>query len=981
MKLLTQENFSEKDVSFNLDDKFCDQEDLSNALFSTRIPETVLTFLCSLLNLKKADFLGKKLKSSDEHSDSSDSEEEEDEGSESGVSNSSQKIPSKILRAHSLYQQMAYIVNNGKKLTPLAVSKAHIIYNKTRSRELIEISNSLGDCVSYSTLRRLRFNLGARAVHLSEQMHVPRPMSFRNEAFTVAAMDNLDHTDKSSLHGFNSNHDSVMVVFQNTGKKSSDCSLKVSDLHLKYKGRAHLSDLSCQKLRGFFVKSKSQCLPQNFESVSFSHEIDNTDLILSLIRASAVPEGKEVPTWQGARTLVSQSSLDIKEVGFLPVLPHEITKVESVFTCLYNLKTIANDLVQPTLPVVCDEGVFRLVIQIYLERPSFFDNIFPMLGHFHMAKAALRCAGQFLRGSGLEDAFIECRIYGPKTLESVLTGKHYYRSFSGHIMLGEAIEILKLEAFWERHDREDYRRGLDKLKMLETTLIAKNPRSAVQIIEDLQGDNDVSDLLNTYKAFEIDVMTKSEQCQYLCTYQHIVQVIKNLVRSDRDGDFLLGVRSIQQLCPIFLGLDGINYLRYASFYLELLKQLENTHPALYNEFLKGSHVIKCQRRSFSAVSPDMKLEQSIQRSAKSSGGIIGASKKDEFVAEWSLIFHEVLGICNWLRDLTSTGKRGNTENVPHHQLKGSKIAFVNDCITKLSDFIRSYGNPFLDLESGGKLKNFVSQIYSDREVAESYREFTGDIHELYSEFQTAVYVEKSVLLSDKISKFRLKPLDYIPQVTADKSIKEVKKSERQSRLAIRTLLIGKDRCDGSVDHILKHDLTPYSCLFEVGNEMTSPNKAELMTELKNYLTDCDYNFERTNVVIFVDFMSFVRGQVFDKSKTKSFGDMVVQLLERLKNMFPTAATSHYIFDSYVDYSLKCSERASRVNKVKGVIHLAMITSNTPIPEHMKKFWNSSKNKCMLQEFAGSCIVQSGKPAVLSGTINKEGVMSPARNVL
>ena len=41
-----------KAVSFDLDDKFCDMEDLSNALFSARIPETILTFLCSLLNLK-----------------------------------------------------------------------------------------------------------------------------------------------------------------------------------------------------------------------------------------------------------------------------------------------------------------------------------------------------------------------------------------------------------------------------------------------------------------------------------------------------------------------------------------------------------------------------------------------------------------------------------------------------------------------------------------------------------------------------------------------------------------------------------------------------------------------------------------------------------------------------------------------------------------------------------------------------------------
>ena len=970
-----------KEVSFNLDDGFCDVEDLSKSLFSTRIPETVLTFLCSLMNLKKSDFLQNGNKNSCQDSDSSESEND-DHLDDNDTDHSRRKVPPKILRAHSLYQRMAYMGNNGKKLTPLAVSMAHITYNKTKSRELLEVGNSLGDCVSYSTLRRLRFNLGARAAHLSRQVYVPRPRFFKNDSFTVAAMDNLDHTDMSTLHGFNSNHDSVMVVFQNTSNtnQSPACSLKVSDLQLQYKGRAHLADLDCQKLRSFYIKSKSQALPPRFTSLPFTYLVDNSEDIIKIIRASGVTAGKEVPTWHGSRTLVSETNLDLKVVGFLPILPHEITKIESVFTCLFNLKTIANDLAQPTLPVVCDEGVFRLVIQIYLERPSFFDNIFPMLGHFHMAKAALRCAGQYLRGSGLEDAFIECRIYGPKTLESVLTGKHYYRSFSGHIMLGEAIEVLKLEAFWQCHDKEEFLEGIEKLQSLENSLIAKKQKRAVELIENLKCDSDVNKLLDAYKAFENQVVANSEQCRYLCNYQYIVQVIKNLVRSDRDGDFLLGVKSVQQLCPIFLGLDGINYLRYASFYLELLKQLEQNHPALYHEFLKGSHVIKCQQKSFSAVSADMKLEQSIQRSAKSSGGIIGASKITDYVTEWSIIFHEVLGICNWLRDLTSANKGGSTENVPHHQLKSSKITLINDYVTRLSNFMRSYGNPFVISESDNKLKNFVTQIYSDREVAESYNGFFGDIHELYDQFHTAVYVEKTVLLSDKISKFCLKPVDYLPQQTADKSIKEAKKSERLSRLAIRTLLIAKDRCDGSISHILKHDLTPYNYLFEVGNEMTSPNKSALMSELKIYLTECDYEFDRTNVATFVDFMSFVRGQVFEKPKTKLFCDMVKQLLERIKNMFPSSFITHFIFDSYVDFSLKCTERISRSNKVKGVIHLARIDNLTPVPEQMKKFWNSVKNKCMLQEFAASSIAQSGMSAVLSGTVNNEGVMSPARHV-
>lgn len=57
-----------------------------------------------------------------------------------------------------------------------------------------------------------------------------------------------------------------------------------------------------------------------------------------------------------------------------------------------------------------------------------------------MATSALKCAGKYVRGSGVEDAFIKTQI-GPKTVELVLSGGHYYRSFSGLCMLDEALYV------------------------------------------------------------------------------------------------------------------------------------------------------------------------------------------------------------------------------------------------------------------------------------------------------------------------------------------------------------------------------------------------------------------------------------------------------------------------------------------------------------------------------------------------------------
>ena len=76
---------------------------------------------------------------------------------------------------------------------------------------------------------------------------------------------------------------------------------------------------------------------------------------------------------------------------------------------------------------------------------------------------------------------------------------------------------------------------------------------------------------------------------------------KNMVKADRQGDFLLHIKSIGDLLPIFLGCDGINYLRNGTFYWEQLKGLRHQHPELYESLLQGGFSMKTKAGSFNAV--------------------------------------------------------------------------------------------------------------------------------------------------------------------------------------------------------------------------------------------------------------------------------------------------------------------------------------------------------------------------------------------
>ena len=85
--------------------------------------------------------------------------------------------------------------------------------------------------------------------------------------------------------------------------------------------------------------------------------------------------------------------------------------------------------------------------------------------------------------------------------------------------------------------------------------------------------------------------------------------------------------------PTFQQCDSINYLRYASLYLEKMGQLSDQFPRIYDHFKNGEFVVKGKPGTFNAVSPDMKLEQTIQRSKKSQSVIIGQTRQNNYVTE------------------------------------------------------------------------------------------------------------------------------------------------------------------------------------------------------------------------------------------------------------------------------------------------------------------------------------------------------------
>jgi hypothetical protein len=109
--------------------------------------------------------------------------------------------------------------------------------------------------------------------------------------------------------------------------------------------------------------------------------------------------------------------------------------------------------------------------------------------------------------------------------------------------------------------------------------------------------------------------------------------------------------------------------------------LEIEHPILFQHFMMGQFVVQDREGGkFNAVSPDMKLEQTINRSEKGPGGhvIVGSSGSESIVVEFELLFHEIARITNLLNNLTNAGLMEHLDTtVLHHELHGQKSSTIS----------------------------------------------------------------------------------------------------------------------------------------------------------------------------------------------------------------------------------------------------------------------------------------------------------------
>lgn len=101
----------------------------------------------------------------------------------------------------------------------------------------------------------------------------------------------------------------------------------------------------------------------------------------------------------------------------------------------------------------------------------------------------------------------------------------------------------------------------------------------------------------------------------------MVDIVRSFLRSERTGDWSLNLQTLLNMLP-YMAASGHNlYTKSLHIYLQLMGELPNEHPEVYNKFVHGLHVVRQSDRFWAGLSTDLIIEQVLMRSLKTSGGL------------------------------------------------------------------------------------------------------------------------------------------------------------------------------------------------------------------------------------------------------------------------------------------------------------------------------------------------------------------------
>ena len=171
------------------------------------------------------------------------------------------------------------------------------------------------------------------------------------------------------------------------------------------------------------------------------------------------------------------------------------------------------------------------------------------------------------------------------------------------------------------------------------------------------------------------------------SYLDVVEILLNLLRASREGNWELHLSTIRKMIPWCLAHDNLNYARYLSAYVSEMSYLEEEHPEAFKHLQSGGFSVQIgESNPFGKVPVHQACEETVNKDTQTAGGTkgfslkAGAVSKYYHVAEYRSIF---LRLMKDMQDL-------NKLNFHHTDIQSTRIVRDKTDVKWLVEMLQSH---------------------------------------------------------------------------------------------------------------------------------------------------------------------------------------------------------------------------------------------------------------------------------------------------
>ena len=211
-----------------------------------------------------------------------------------------------------------------------------------------------------------------------------------------------------------------------------------------------------------------------------------------------------------------------------------------------------------------------------------------------------------------------------------MSGKHYNHATRVHHIVGQAVERLIYKSFASTY-----------LNFEPPNLqhLSEHP-TWDGVIESGMSD-DVVQFLEMYNSYRSDIHSGrlGTTAQVWLMYADCVRILLRFHGAIKVNDFDEYVASMRQLCSLMFSADHINYARYLTLQYHQLMTPHERHPHAVDLMRANGFSVARSNTPGASCAIDLTIEQTINRSAKTPGGVVGFSRNPDTYYRWCITRH------------------------------------------------------------------------------------------------------------------------------------------------------------------------------------------------------------------------------------------------------------------------------------------------------------------------------------------------------